>query len=79
MESGRATTSDIICTLLSGGPSLVWIRGLLVIVFVYFLVLKIISSLVLSPTAISLFSRGALVQPQPGITFNIFRLSSPDE
>lgn len=59
VESGRVTTSEIIVTRLSGGPSFVDIVGLLLIrpepVFVW----KIISSLELSPTAIAVFSSGA--------------------
>lgn len=36
-----------------------------------------ISSVVLSPTARASFSRGAWVQPQPGLTFTMRRLSVP--
>ena len=66
-------------TILSEPPSLVWILGDFETLFLYFLVLNMISSLVLSPTAMAVFSNGALVQPQPGFTFRIFRVSSPVE
>jgi hypothetical protein len=38
---------------------------------------KIISSVVLSPAASSVFSNGAFVHLQPGLTFRILRVSPP--
>ena len=55
------------------------IFGAFVTRFLYDLVEKIISSSVLSPTAIASFDKGALVQPQPGVTLVILRVSSPVE
>jgi hypothetical protein len=79
VESGARTALASIVTLRRVGPSLVIIAGFLVEVPTRLPSVYMISTPVLSPTASSLFSTGALVQLQPGFMSIIFRVSVPTD
>lgn len=69
----------LMVTFLAPCASFVKIDGDFVTWLLKLPVLKIISRVVLSPTASASFSKGAWVQPQPGLTLMILSVSVPAE